>query len=479
MKSMIGPAQPPTAASRRRARISELQRRRRRLTDSRPTAPAAIVQAIASNDAFWGPEESWRTAVSEAAADHSGHEDALNEEWAHREQDPPGANDPAPALSAPQVKKPRFQLLRRRHPMSTGQAVATGEEPTPEQLSSIPPPGGRNRVRIPGRRQTWIVRTALVAAPLMLVGGVAFAAGVSTGSARVPAAASMSPEEAHSWGLTMYPTAAAASFGQSYVVQCLTHPDPKNTTAVAARAAALSTMTSADVPQGCGWDGTGPAQRPLIVTWDGSAEPLAGYTAGQASRIGFSVTLQSGRQLRVVVPVWTPAQTPTDGSFRVVGDLGMMPVAPAAAAPVPDQPLPSDDQLATSIAPAVLTPFLAAWARSDTVQLSLLLTTNASTSARRGMQGILTNPRVRNTSVTVVRGTPGGYTDGDVVVALTEVLWASPTGGDQSATYAIRLQQQASHWLVADITGSTLDRSGGAAALQPLPTPTTTKQGEN
>lgn len=462
----------PDSRSRPRmaARAGEIQRRRRAISRHRADLDPRLLAAIVATDAYWTEAQEWKQAVVAAATSEPPPEAPTSTGTTTGSNDLAAPDDPPPPgpRAWRQFRRPTFRRFTRNSvstcdPSEDAESVPGTPAVSPE-LATIPGPGAIRRVRVPGRAQTWIVRTALVVAPLVLIGGAAFAVGVQQGSERIaPAASGLTDDEVQAFGLSTFPAAAAAAFGTSYVAQCLTHPDPKDRDAVAARASALSLVTSSAVPAGCGWDGTsGRAQRPSTVAWDGSATPLAGFSQGQAARVGFTAVLSNGQTLRVVVPIWSSGE-----SFRVIGTLGLLPAAPAAAAPQPEATT-EDPALASTLPAAVLTPFLKAWATSDRVQLGLLLTNDATAAATQGAAGALGSPAITEVAVTVLTGSPGAYREGDQIVALTTVTW-SIGGSDQIASYTIRLRSEASRWLVNNITGATLDKSGGTA--RPLPPP--------
>ena len=109
----------------------------------------------------------------------------------------------------------------------------------------IPLPG--KSLRVMGRTRSWVTRLALIGAPLVLVGGVAYSCGVSTGSTRVVQSSTITADDASAFHLTSFPAARAAAVGVSYLSLCWTHPDAKDTVATADRLAALTRMTSAGV----------------------------------------------------------------------------------------------------------------------------------------------------------------------------------------------------------------------------------------
>lgn len=340
------------------------------------------------------------------------------------------------------------------------------------------PPAGKKLTS--GRSRTWVVRTLTVFAPVLLVGGLLFLLGVGLGSARVPAAATISTEEASRYALTTFPVDRAAGFGAAYLQQCLTHPSPEDEVALALRQAALAGMVSAGVDDDCGWDGEGPPQTPAAVQYAGlfTVMPAATFTAGQAAYLTYTVTMAVGQQIGVTVPVWVAGPDPA-APMRVVGGVGFVPPPPRGSPPAPEIAGNPDSDLAARVQPQVIEPFLAAWAASDTVQLDLALTSDASLAARDGLAGAVSDPAVTDLTVYTDREADGGevaYADGDQVAVTASVQWQTPAGGQQATDYQLTLRLVSGRWLVADVAGAGLDLSGGAAVPGPipsLPTPST------
>jgi hypothetical protein len=327
-------------------------------------------------------------------------------------------------------------------------------------------------LRVVGRTRSWVTRLVLIGAPLVLIGGVAYSCGVSAGSARLVQSSAISADDASAFHLNNFPADRAAAFGVSYLVLCWTHPDAADITATTDRLAALARMTSAGVTAGCGWIGSTPSTAPLAVSWDGTVGPVQGaYANGAAAQLGFVVTTAAGRTVGAALPIWVSSTTTTAGGVRVVGDVAMVPIAPAAAAPTPAAPQLTDSAIAESLTRSVLVPFLRAWAVSDPVQLNLVLARDASTAARVGMEGQVTAPAVNRTQVVVTRGDPTGYRDGDVITAGVGVDWTTRLGGVQRTGYSICLRMTAGHWQVTDITGAAPDPAGGAAPATTFATP--------
>lgn len=343
---------------------------------------------------------------------------------------------------------------------------AEGAAPVPQTLATIPPPG--RPTRTVGRARSWVTRLVMLAGPLLLVGGLAMSCGVSMGSSRLVTPGAITDGEAAEYHLSSFPTARAAAFATNYLVMCLTRPDPSDKTAVAGRLAGLASMTSAGVTTGCGWTGGTAEPPPVAVTYNGSLTPIPGYTEGAAAQLGFAVTNTAGRTYAVTVPVWVSSTTTAPG-MRVVGDVAVMPATVPTPAPPASPATVTDPTLAGSLTGTVLLPFLRAWSTSDPVQLGLVLAPDATTAARTGLNGQLTDPRIANTQIVVTSGDPRGYRDGDRIQARISVDWTAGTATTQRTGYTIGLIRVAGRWQVQSVAGAAPDPAGGAA---PVTTPT-------
>lgn len=360
-----------------------------------------------------------------------------------------------------------FRLLRSRWPRRP--AAQAREQPTSDVLATVARPG--RPIRPVGRFRSWVVRLTLIAAPALLIGGVAFGWGIATGSSRLIGPAVLSTDEASRWHVSTFPADRASSFAAAYLSLCLTHPDPADTTATANRSAGLARMASTGVAPGCGWSGSTIDPPPLAVVWNGVATTIAGYAAGSAASLGFTVTTVDGRTLALTVPVWVSSET-TAQAMRIVGDVAIMPAVAATPAPTPAAPTLTDAGLADTLTPTVLLPFLRAWAASDPVQLGLVLAPQATTVARTGLDGNLRSPQITRTQVVVVTGDPAAYIDNDRISAQVVVDWTTRTGSSQRTGYSIGLQRVAGRWQVQSITGGAPDPAGGAAPNSTFATPT-------
>lgn len=448
--------------SRREQRIAEIRRRRAVVAAASPDLDAQTTNMVVNADSLWGPDEGWRGFAVSPEND---------------EASPAHVSTPAPAAGASPGRRSFLKKLRRRRVESAESDEQVDTDPVAEASAvqgveapgvlEVPRPG--QRLRRTGRGRSWIVRTAVVVSPLVLVGGVTYSCGVHDASQRLVQPSQIGDQDAARFHLSTYPAAAAAAFGATYLSICLTHPG--DDLGRGNRAAALAGMTSSGVSPGCGWDGTGPQQQPLSVSWTGTQSPAAGsYPEGVAEQLDFTAAMPGDRVIGVSLPIW--AASTAGGPFLVVGDPAFLPAAIPTTAPIPAQPSTVDSGLAESLTPTVLTPFLTAWAASDQVQLGLVLATNASAAATRGLSGQLTNPSVDTAQIVVQKGNPSkGYHDGDLVSAQIAVTWQT-AGVTQESAYTISLRLTSGHWLVTDITAGAVDAAGGAAPNTAFPTPT-------
>ena len=442
---------------RRSARLTEGLRRRRVLAAAAPGGDPQFINAIAAADRFWGPDEQWRLAIATSTSQSA---EPVNELRTPHEV------PSRPERAVHRRRRPTWNRRRRQAtPLAEDGELRSGLDAAaePEPAFLVPPPGGR-LPRI-GRVRSWTTRLVLLTAPLVLIGGVAFSCGVSSGSDRIATPSAITTGEAGSYHLSTFPEQQAAAYGATYLMLCLTHPNPADDAAVADRLTALARMTSSGVLPGCGWDGDGLAQAPLSVNWTGTTAPAAGtYSTGGAAELDYVAALTDGRTIGIAVPVWASSLTGPI-QLRIVGDLSFLPAATPTTAPTPDQPAVVDPTLAESLSSSVLLPFLQAWAASDPVQLNLILASPATPAAEQGLEGQLSNPQIDTAQVVVNNGNPTAYRDGDRVSAQIKVDWGtSSVGGVQTAAYSIALRHAAGRWLVTDISGGPLDMQGGAAA---------------
>lgn len=420
-------------------------------------------------------EQQRDAALDQVAPDATpGERAAVLRAWQDRDTADPagGGDDPEDANTDGKRIEPGHRRIGSRRPRRRRRGKASdpatiaadtteGPEPVPQTLATIPPPG-RSTPRI-GRTRSWVTRLLLLAGPLLLVGGLAMSCGVSMGSSRLVTPGAITEGEATQYHLSSFPTARAAAFATNYLVLCLTRPDPSDKAAVANRLAGLASMTSAGVTTGCGWTGATAEPPPAAVTFNGSLNTIPGYSQGAAAQLGFAVTSAGGRNYAVTVPVWV-SSTATASGMRIVGDVAVMPATVPTPAPPASPAAVTDPTLAGSLTGTVLLPFLRAWSTSDPVQLGLVLAPDATASARTGLNGQLTDPRIANTQIVVVSGDPRGYQDGDRIQARLGVDWTAGAA-TQRTGYQIALIRVAGRWQVQSVAGAAPDPAGGAAAV--------------
>ena len=278
---------------RRMDRLAEGRRRRELLSAAAPSADPQFLNAIAAADRFWGRDELWRDALQ---SQHAGTTAAAEPTTEPVDEANDLPVDPATGAIA-RGKRPLRGVLAWVRPSRRRASAEPAADRAVDDEFDVPLPG--KSLRVVGRTRSWVTRLALIGAPLVLVGGVAYSCGVSTGSTRVVQSSTISADDASAFHLNSFPAARAAAVGVSYLSLCWTHPDAADTAATADRLAALARMTSAGVTPGCGWAGSTPSKAPLAVTWDGTVKPVAtAYADGAAAQLGFLVTTADGRTVR-------------------------------------------------------------------------------------------------------------------------------------------------------------------------------------
>jgi len=294
--------------------------------------------------------------------------------------------------------------------------------------------------------------------------------GIVVGTSRIPAEGAISSEEAAAYNLSTFPVDSASAFATRYLETCLTHGDSVQ---LRQRQARLESMSAGTAPRDCGWQNDGAEQTVDSVMFNGYADPVPGYGAGEAAHLGFDVILD-GEPFAVSVPIWVG---PTEGggmAMQVVGAIGMSPTIPVAQAPLPEQPRNVDQELGSELSSTVIEPFLTAWASSDTRQMNLLMARDATTNVRNGLGGALTQPNIRtvvakpnksvNTGETVV------YVDGDYVFVDVTASWTvTASEATQQAGYRMSLVREADRWLVYDIQNGVVDTSGSNVSRSTSP----------
>lgn len=451
-----------TARERRGLRALVVQERTAKITAESPQAPHRTVTTIANLDKYWGPDQSWRAALAaedlEDSGDHAEPTSTVAPEpgrstrkrWPKRgtSKAPDADSDPSSTneVSAAQMKS------------SEHEEVASLEN------FEVPKPGRPIKAS-----RSWVIRTALVVAPMVMVGGLFYSCGVTTGSERIASPPAITGDEAVAYHLSQFPAVQAGSFGVSYLTTCLTHPAEDDDDGQKARREALRRMTSAGVTDGCGWNGVGPATSPPVVVWTGDQGSVDGLAEGAAARLDFIATFADGDRVGYTLPIW--ASTVSGDSFRIIGEPAVVPVPTAPPAPEPEPPTP-DPSLTKELPAQVLLPFLQAWAASDDVQLGLVLAENATDITRTGLAGVLTSPKIQTVTVYADGDPKTSYTNGDHVTAQVVVDWSAGQG-TQRTSYELQLQRSADRWLISDLIGGQIDPAGGAARVEERTAPTT------
>ncbi|MFL0579525.1 conjugal transfer protein [Dietzia sp. 179-F 9C3 NHS] len=289
--------------------------------------------------------------------------------------------------------------------------------------------------------------------------------GVAMGSSRIPAQGAISPSEATAYRLSTFPVESAASFGARYLTACFTHGDSAQ---MEQRSATLTSMAAGNVARECGWQSGGKTQDASSVVFNGFVAPVDGYETGQAAFLGFDVVID-GEAMATSVPVWVG---PTEGggmAMQIVGDVGLSPTIPVAAAPMPQPSRNVDQELGGELTGSVIEPFLTAWAASDARQMNLLTAREASTNVRNGLDGAVTRPQVRTVVAhpdkPINPSQPVTYDNGDTVTVNVALTWTmSNSEATQEAGYRLYLVREADRWLVTDIQNGMIDNSGSRSS---------------
>lgn len=324
-----------------------------------------------------------------------------------------------------------------------------------EIVKSGAPLGSSNK-----RRGTRIL-TAVIAT-MFTVGGAFLIVGVVLGSSRVPSQGAISASEAEQYRLSTFPVERAAAFGADYLRLCLTHGDRAQ---VAQRANALEAMSSPVASTNCGWESGGSTQQPESVTFNGDVSEIEGFPTGRAAYLGYNVSLD-GKFLAYNVPVWIGTTEGGGEATQVIGDIGLASTIPNGSAPSRSPQRGSDSTLAGELNTSVLQPFFTAWASSDSRQLNLMLSRNATTAARTGMDGVVTRPILDQVLAFTDRANPSGerveYVDGDTASLEVSVVWDVVESQSSQATgYRLDMVMEGGQWRVVDIAPGLASSKGG------------------
>ena len=157
-------------------RLAEGRRRRELLSAAAPSADPQFLNAIAAADRFWGRDELWRDALQ---SQHAGTTAAAEPTTEPVDAADDTTVDPATAAIARDKRPLRGVLAWVRSSRGRASAEPAADHAVDDEFD-VPLPG--KSLRVVGRTRSWITRLALIGAPLVLVGGVAYSCGVSTGS---------------------------------------------------------------------------------------------------------------------------------------------------------------------------------------------------------------------------------------------------------------------------------------------------------
>lgn len=312
-------------------------------------------------------------------------------------------------------------------------------------------------------RRRGIRMAGFITAAAAAFAGMLFIGGVVLGSQRVPAQGAISPAEATKYQLTDFPVRQATAFGADYLRVCLTHGNKQQ---MEQRAEVIDKMASPAAERGCGWDNGGNVQTPQQIVFNGTITTIPGYSIGQAAYLGYTVAMDRDT-FTVTVPVWIG---PTEGggsALQVVGDIGLSASPPVGVAPNRPPETKIDAQLAATVSSELLETFFTAWGASDAQQLHLVLSPNATTAARNGLDGAVTGPELRNVTAFSDKARTDGqevtYIDGDTATVHVSVLWTVADSQSTQATgYRVDVVRESGQWRVLDIH-SGLVGAGGAS----------------
>lgn len=300
------------------------------------------------------------------------------------------------------------------------------------------------------------------------IAALALITGVVMGTSRVPAQGAISEGEAEAYGLSTFPVDAASAFAQSYLETCLTHGDTEQNEA---REDTIKRMSNGAGATACGWKDGGNVQAPAMVTFNGDVDLMEkGFDSGEAAYLGFDV-LMNGEQMSVTVPVWTGTAEGGSLGMQVVGDIGIGASTPIVAAPQFQEQRPTDNALASKVTSGVLEPFFSAWSSGNRNELNLVLSKDASTTARTPLGRTLTNPNLSKVTVfTYDQPDQITYADDDVVVAELSVRWDVPSSeSKQDAAYRVELVMESSQWRVLDVQPGKVGAGSGGGSMADQP----------
>lgn len=421
--------------------------------------PATETEALPLIDELASSDSADEPAVVDAPAD-----DAEATETTVVEEDATEQAETAPeepeAAAAP--KRRRNSLSRRKKAKTqvpegakkakTTQKTAIG--PTFE----VPRPGGRLRG---GRRRHRGLTSAVFFSVIALfaICLIAFTAAIL-----VPkdVEADLSAQEKQDLRLDNYPTDAAAAFAVRYATECLSFDSAEDTNREERRSR-LAGFATSGVDQDCGWNGQGKQTVVGTPFWDGTSSPVEEWPEN-ARWLGIQATVSTNEGPRHTVSLAVPVYTddPSTGEkFKVVGEVGQVPLSAQAEVPAREKPK-IDADLSRQLQDDLISPYFTAWAASDDNVLSRYTAPNASDTARTGLSGASGEPKVTLVSVYVPADASGdsySWQVGDTAQADVTIDWAS---GETtlSQSYRVTLTRADTGWFIQDVKGATVDPSG-------------------
>lgn len=322
----------------------------------------------------------------------------------------------------------------------------------------VPRPGGRLR----GGRKNHRILTGVLF--FSVIGLLALALIAITAVVLVPkdVEAELSAQEKRDLRLDNYPTDAATAFAVRYATECLTFDSAEDKNREERRSR-LAGFATSGVDQDCGWNGQG--KQTVIGTpfWDGTSSPVEEWPEN-ARWLGIQATVSTNdgpkHTVSLAVPVFTDDPS-TGEKFKVVGEVGQVPLSAQADVPAREKPK-VDSDLSRQLQDDLLSPYFTAWAASDTNVLDRYTAPNATDAARTGLDGTSGEPKVTLVSVYVPADASGdsySWQVGDSAKADVTVDWTSDET-TLTQSYRVNLTRADTGWFVTDIKGATVDPTG-------------------
>lgn len=344
---------------------------------------------------------------------------------------------------------------------------------------SVPRPG--SRLHDP-RRDNVALRGSLIAVGAILgLGALALggfgAVAATSGLSDKP----ISVKDADNFHLDTYNVAAAAAFGETYLRDCLTRTG--NEGAEKARqdkVKQLSTTTDALCSAGAPENSNEelPRREVTAIAYAGGAEPTP--VDPNVRYLTFNATTSDGFDSQIVLPIFLADPHAGTGS-RIVGPAGLM--GPAPLGQPRDRSAErekTDSKLATQFRSGEVAEFLDAWVGSQP-SLTQYTANDATSRAKTGLNGALTEPTITDLAVTPTRGTGSSsngtinYEDGSQVVATTSITAKTSAGQATAATYRVTLTRHDTKWFISDIQGASVPISQSGTEPTSPSTPSSTR----